>query len=52
MQVNDPRGLECPDSTVASLIVTPNQITITLERPLTPGDREQLFCELEEAIDQ
>ena len=37
---------------MTDLTVTPNQITITLERPLTPGDREQLFCELEEAIDQ
>lgn len=27
-------------------ILQPNQITLTLERPITPGDAERVYCEL------
>ncbi len=33
-------------------ILQPEAITLTLERPLTPGDLEELHCELEEAVHQ
>ncbi|MDJ1434199.1 hypothetical protein [Halostagnicola sp. A-GB9-2] len=29
-------------------ICNPNQITITLERPITPGDLEQAYCKLQQ----